>query len=162
MGVWYRMMLYAHFWAHVILWTWDRYPGLQALKLFFACWHIILQALSCENSTVIVRQASTQEERTCDWVLQRNCLCNGHGLKPTLKRTWAPKNEDYVVPVHTYAYATCTCTYISYYIGYSRDSISNSHDMLNQKKQEIAQSVPDPFPHEGVGSGDSTPPQNQS
>ena len=30
--------------------------------------------------------------------------------------------------------------------------------MLNQQKQEMARSEPDPFPREGVGSGDETNP----
>ena len=50
----------------------------------------------------------------------------------------------------TYSIFSCNTCHISVI------QFSNSHDMLNQQKQEMARSVPDPFSCEGLGSGDKT------
>ena len=62
----------------------------------------------------------------------------------SFKRTWVPKIPKctahfYAVPAHI--------------LDIHVIQISNSHDMLNQQKQEMALSVPDPSPREGVGLG---------
>ena len=83
---------------------------------------------------------------TCDRVLQP--CDNGHGLNlpSSFKRTWAPKNPKrvayfYVVPVHVHISVIHVIQF------------SNSHDMLNQQKQEWLKVCQTLFPVRGWGLG---------
>ena len=66
-------------------------------------------------------------------------------------RTYSPRSKG---PGPQRAPNEESIAYFMYLYMTSIIQFSNSHEMLNQQKQEIAQTVPDPLPHEGVGSGD--------